>query len=407
MKGIFDGIRVFDFTTNIWGSFTSLLLAEAGAEVIKVEHSEGDPMRNNGYVKDGVSLTFHSLNLNKKSICVEFRQQEGADLVRKLICDSDLLIEDYMPGQMAKWNLSYNDCSELNPGLIYISVTGYGQHGPRSRCRPIDSNFIVESQMTATYPTVDIDEYPVIRGGDLSSYLGGLYGFCAATMAIYYRDNTGLGQHLDVNLLTATCTAAKQNMTLLTQANRRFDVNTEAKDRAGFAPMGVLRTKDGFIDFNASTDATYAALKKLMPYDEVLFDPKYEDPMIRAGALHLLLERIERWSVTLTSLELDHMLEKAKIPVGMITLHAGDLLSNEHLKATNRFMNVEVPDVGSLPFACFPINFSDFPEESYEYMPASELGADTRSLLKAAGFSETKIDDLQKNEVVFDISSDN
>jgi len=400
MIGIYKGINVLDFTTNIWGSFTSLLLAESGAEVVKIEPPEGDPMRGRGYRKNDVSLTFQSLNLNKKSICIDYRKPEGAELIKKLVPGYDIVIEDSMPGQMDRYGLSYDDCRELNPGLIYLSVTGYGQNGPNSRRHPVDANIIVEGLMAANYPKVEREIHPVVRGGDLASYVGGVYGLCAVAMAIYHRDCTGLGQYLDVNMLTGICSAALQMGTLLGQANHMFGVLAEENTTVGYSPVGVIRTRDGFIDFNASTEAGFAALKELMPYDEVLFDEKYNDPKARAVDFHLLMGRIEQWSMTLSSYEVDRLFEKAKIPVGMITMKASDLLANEHLQATDRFVNVDVPGVGSLPFTRYPINLSGFREEGFEYRAAPEKGADTRAVLMHEMYTEAEIELLQKDGII-------
>ena len=200
MPGILNGIRVLDMTRYIAGPYCGMLLADAGAEVIKVEKiNGGDDTRQLAPWKNGISLYFPAYNRNKKSVAVDFRSKEGIALIKKLVAESDVLIQNFRAGTMEKMGLGYDSLKEINPRLIMASVSGFGQSGPY-RDRPAFDNIIA-----AMASVCRVTEYGPFTGrGALNDYMAAMYAAMGILLALIERENIGKGQHLDVSMFASS-----------------------------------------------------------------------------------------------------------------------------------------------------------------------------------------------------------
>lgn len=265
MPGILNGIRVLDMTRYIAGPYCGMLLADAGAEVIKVEKiNGGDDTRQLAPWKNGISLYFPAYNRNKKSVAVDFRSKEGIALIKKLVAESDVLIQNFRAGTMEKMGLGYDSLKEINPRLIMASVSGFGQSGPY-RDRPAFDNIIA-----AMASVCRVTEYGPFTGrGALNDYMAAMYAAMGILLALIERENIGKGQHLDVSMFASSAMLRTINI-----AEVAAEVDPEYIDRDDCAPYGWAQAKDGWIAYHAGTDIMFNRLLTIC--DEPVFhEPKY------------------------------------------------------------------------------------------------------------------------------------
>lgn len=361
MQGILNGIRVLDMTRYIAGPYCGMLLADAGAEVIKVEKiTGGDDTRNLAPWKNGVSLYFPAYNRNKKSVSVDFRSKEGIELLKKLVAESDVLVQNFRAGTMEKMGLSYDTLKEINPRLIMASISGYGQTGPY-KDRPAFDNVIA-----AIASVCRVTEYGPFTGrGALNDYMAAMYATIGILMALMERNTTGRGQHVDVSMLSGSAMLRTINI-----AEVAAEVDPQYIDRDDCAPYGWARTKDGWIAYHAGTDSMFRRLLTIC--DEPVFhEGKYQDVTVRVSNEKLMKDTFEHWSMQYTSKEMEDLLNSVAIPVGIVNTPAM-LLKDPHLNAVKHIVPVPVKGVGDVPYFGFPIRMSEHPE--FEYRSAPELG---------------------------------
>lgn len=361
MSKILEGIRVLDLTRFIAGPYCGLLLADVGAEVIKVEKTDGgDVTRELGPWKNDVSLYFPTFNRNKKSVTVNFRSKEGVELVKKLVAKADVLVENFRAGTMDKMGLGYNVLKEINPKLIMVSVSGFGQTGPY-RDRPAFDNIIA-----ALACTCRVREDGVFTGrGAINDYMAAMYAAYGVLLALYERRQTGKGQLLDVSMFSSSAMVR-----MLSMAEAAADVDPEYLDRDDCAPYGYSRAKDGWIAYHAGTDTMFNRLLEVC--DEPVFhEAKYQNVVERVHDEQLMKDTFEHWAVQYTCDELDEILNKVDIPVGICNTPA-KLAHEPHLTAVKHVVKIPVKGVGDVPFFAFPIKMSEHPD--LEYRSSPDLG---------------------------------
>lgn len=361
MPGILNGIRVLDMTRYIAGPYCGMLLADAGAEVIKVEKiNGGDDTRQLAPWKNGISLYFPAYNRNKKSVAVDFRSKEGIALIKKLVAESDVLIQNFRAGTMEKMGLGYDSLKEINPRLIMASVSGFGQSGPY-RDRPAFDNIIA-----AMASVCRVTEYGPFTGrGALNDYMAAMYAAMGILLALIERENIGKGQHLDVSMFASSAMLRTINI-----AEVAAEVDPEYIDRDDCAPYGWAQAKDGWIAYHAGTDIMFNRLLTIC--DEPVFhEPKYQDVMERVRNERLMKETFQHWTLQHTCKELEEILLGVAIPVGIVNTPT-DLLHDKHLNQTNHIVQVTINGVGNVPYFGFPIKMSAHPD--FEYRSAPGLG---------------------------------
>ena len=361
MSGILEGVRVVDFTRYIAGPYCAALLADMGAEVIKIEKpGEGEATRTVGPWKDGVSLFYPPYNRNKKSITADTRTPEGIEIAKQLIAKSDVVIENFRVGTMEKMGLSYETLRQINPAIIMVSVTGFGQTGPLKDRLAFDGIISAMSGVTRLE-----DGHTERSKGPIHDYMAAIYAAYGTVLALYEKLKTGKGQYLDVSMLACSTM-------IRTTAIADAYLNGEEAAMAGddSAPYGYLKGTNGWINYHAGTNPMYQKLLCIVD-SPILHDPKYaNDIELRVQNTHLLQGEIQKWAEDKTCEEMEQIFVQAGIPCGIVFTPIR-LLNSEQLRANGYIIQQPVHGIpGGAPFMGFPFKLSNHPEILYKAAPA-------------------------------------
>ncbi len=334
------GLRVVEMGTLIAGPFCGRLLADFGADVIKVEPpGDGDPMRLWGQaVKEGSSLWWSAQSRNKKCVTINLRLKEGQELARKLIKEADILIENFRPGRMEQWGLGYEDLKKENDGLIMIRISGFGQTGPYRDKTGFGS--VGEAMGGLRYLTGYPDRAPTRVGIAIGDSLAAMFGTIGALMAVYNRDiNGGSGQYIDVALYEAV-------FALMESSLPEYDKLGMVRERTGsflpkVAPSNIYETKDGsYIVIGANNDNIFSRFVKVMGHPELAEDPRYSKHSARGERQAELDEMINGWTKEYDIKELNKMMDDAGVPAGPIYSIA-DIVEDQHYLARNMILKIQ------------------------------------------------------------------
>ncbi|MFH6786960.1 MULTISPECIES: CaiB/BaiF CoA transferase family protein [Methylobacterium] len=339
-------LRVLEMGQLLAGPFCGQLMADFGAEVIKIEQpGAGDPMREWGREKPhGQSLWWPVIARNKKSIEINAREAAGQDLIRRLVAQSDILIENFRPGTMEKWGLGYDALSAINPRLIMIRVSGYGQSGPYSQKAGYGA--IGEAMGGMRYVAGDPSNPPSRAGISIGDTLAATFACVGGLMALHARTRTGRGQIVDSAIYEAVL-AVMEN--LITE----YDKTGYIRERTGailpnIAPSNVYPTKSGvYVLIAANQDSVFKRLAAAMGRPDLATDPRYATHTERGRRQAELDALIAAWTVTLDREELGRRLDEAGVPRGDI-YRAPEMLEDAHFKARQTIVDVAHPLFGSL-----------------------------------------------------------
>ncbi|MCP4616022.1 MAG: CoA transferase [Bradyrhizobium sp.] len=287
LTGSFAGLRVLDFSTTIAGPHCTRMLADTGAEVIKIETSEGETMRTRPPVRNHCSTAFGQLNIGKNSVVLDLKSPEGVEAVRRLIASSDVLVENFRPGVMKRLKLDYDSVRALNPKLIYCSISGYGQTGPSAELPAyapvIHAASGYEMAHLAYQPGRSRPDYCGIYHADV---LTGVYAFGAIGAALYQRHATGKGQHIDVSMLESML-----SLTLNEMQWAQFEVKPTQR------PMfGPIETTDGYVMVAIASEKTFQSLMQVIGHPEWVSDVRFAKYADRRENWAALMEGVEAWS---------------------------------------------------------------------------------------------------------------
>ncbi|GAA3805187.1 CoA transferase [Nocardioides panacisoli] len=378
MGGPLNGVRVLELGSFIAGPFAGQLLADYGAEVIKVETpGRGDAMRTWGHTHDGESLWWPTIARGKRSVALDLHAAEGRAVLRELADEVDVVLENFRPGLLERWGLDHATLSATNPGLVMVHVSGYGQTGPRSG----DAGFgsIGEAMGGIRHTTGDPDRAPARAGVSLGDSLAGLFAVVGTLAALHDRSRTGKGQEVDVAIYEAV--AALMESTLADHALAGVTRGRSGSVLPGVAPSNVYPTADGAgVILAANADAVFARLAKAMGRPELADDPRYADHQARGRNAAELDATIGEWTSARTAPELLEELAGAGVPAGQIYT-AAEMLEDEHYRARDMVLHLtnaaglDVPSIGLVPK--FSRSRPDVPR------PGPRLGADTRLLADA------------------------
>ncbi len=341
------GIRVLDLGTLLAGPFGATLLGDFGAEVIKVEQpGRGDTLR--GTPRDGKAarpLRWLVDARNKKSVTLNLRVQEGQALLRELVTHVDVVVENFTPGTLERWNLGWDHLAAANPGLIMVRVSGYGQTGPYANRPGYDR--IALGFSGYMYPTGFPDRYPVRPAFPTADYNTATFGAFAAMLALYERDaNGGQGQMIDLALY-------EPPFRITSDLLANFVRNGENRERIGnrnpdFAPAGTFETKDGrYVQIAAGGDKVWERLAQAMDRAELAEDPRYATSRERIQRADELEALLAEWIQARDFAEVESKLVAANVPVGGI-YRAEDIAEDPHFMARETFIHVEDPEAGSV-----------------------------------------------------------
>ncbi|AWM06306.1 CaiB/BaiF CoA transferase family protein [Bradyrhizobium symbiodeficiens] len=288
----FAGLRVLDFSTTIAGPHCARMLADMGAEVIKIESDGGETMRTRPPLRKGCSTAFGQLNVGKKSVVLDLKSEDGKEAVRRLAATADILVENFRPGVMRRLRLDYDSMRQLNPRLIYCSISGYGQTGPSAELPAyapvIHAASGYDMAHLAYQPGRSRPDYCGIYHADV---LTGTYGFGAIASALYQRSVTGLGQHIDVSMLESML-----SLTLTELQGAQFAVKPPPR------PMfGPTETASGYVMITVASEKTFQALMQVIGRPEWISDPRFAAYAARRDNWAEVMDGVETWSRQLTT----------------------------------------------------------------------------------------------------------
>lgn len=363
------GLKVVELARILAGPWAGQTLADLGAEVIKVESPAGDDTRAWGppFIERGEDRTaayFHSCNRGKASVAVDFRTEEGQARVRELVAEADILIENFKVGGLAKYGLDYASLSKLNPGLIYCSITGFGQDGPYAHRAGYD--YIIQGMSGFMSITGDPDGQPQRAGVAVTDLFTGLYSVAGILAALHQRERTGRGQHIDMALLDcAVAATANQAMNYLATGT---PPGRTGNYHPNLAPYQVFDCADGYIIIATGNDAQYQRLCRVLGCDDLAEAPDYLRNADRVANREALIAALTARTVTFSKADLLAACEAEGIPAGPIN-DLSEVFEDPQVKA--RGMRVELDGV---PGVRGPFRFSD--AELALDRPSPKLGED-------------------------------
>jgi formyl-CoA transferase/succinyl-CoA--D-citramalate CoA-transferase len=396
MTGPLAGTRVLEMGSLIAGPFAGQLLGDYGAEVIKIEPvEEGDPMRRWGKTVDGRSLWWPAIARNKRSVALNLRDAEGQQLVRSLAARCDIVIENFRPGTLGKWGLDYAALSAVNPAIILVHVSGFGQTGPRSSEAGFGS--IGEAVGGIRFTTGDPDHLPSRTGISLGDSLAALFAVIGALAAFTARQASGRGQEVDVAIYEAVAALMESTMV-------DYECGGVLRTRAGsilpgVAPSNAYTCADGAdIVIAANADAVFRRLSQAMGQGDLARDPRFADHARRGENAAELDARIQDWCQGLESADLLKILAANGVPAGKIYT-APDMISDVHYLARDMVLRPDGPNGPLGPMAGIVPKFAGTPARLRSTGP--ELGQDTRAVLRdLAGLNDRQIAGLLRRGLI-------
>jgi formyl-CoA transferase len=391
-----EGIKVIELGTLIAGPFCARMLAEFGAEVIKIEAPGiGDPLRKWRKLYQGTSLWWYAQGRNKKSVTLNLREPEAQEIVRRLVKDADVVIENFRPGAMEKWGLGWEALCAVNPQLVMVRLSGFGQTGPY-RDRP-GFGAIGESMGGMRYVTGYPDRPPVRVGVSIGDSIAALHGVIGALMALHHRNvNGGRGQYVDVALYEAV-------FNMMESVLPEYDMFGMVRERSGASLPGIVPsntyvTRDAkYVVIGANADSIFKRMMLAIGRADLANDPALAHNDGRVARTEEIEQVIGDW---VAAHDLDHVLEvleKAEVPSGKI-YSAADIAADAHYQAREMIRQYTLRDGKPLKLPGIVPKLSETPGETRWIGP--ELGEHTEEVLSALGYDAQRQADLKRRGII-------
>jgi formyl-CoA transferase len=396
-KGALSDLRLIEMGTLLAGPFCGQLMGDFGAEVIKVEPpGQGDPMREWGREKaHGQSLWWPVVARNKKSVTLNLREAEGQAIARELIAKSDFLLENFRPGTLEKWHLSYAELQKINPRLIMIRVSGFGQTGPYAKRAGFGA--IGEAMGGLRYVCGDPSTPPSRMGISIGDSLAATFACVGALSALHHRERTGQGQVVDSAIYEAVLNMMESLIT-------EYDKAGYIRERTGailpnVAPSNVYPTRDGkFILIAANQDTVFGRLTEAMGRTELAQDPRYATHTARGANQQELDDLIAKWTVTIDAASLEQLMAEHGIPSGKI-YRAPEMLEDEHFRAREAIIRTLHPTFGELRMQNVAPKLSLTPGSVAHAAPT--LGQHNQEIYKGLlGYTDRRMEELRSAGII-------
>ncbi len=390
-------IKVLDLSRVLAMPYCSMMLGDLGAEIIRVERpGVGDETRHWGPPWAGeLSAYYLCTNRNKKCITIDLKKKEGQEIIRRLAQRSDIFLENFLPGNLAEMNLGYEDIKALNPKIIYASVTGYGQNGPYRDFPGFD--FIIQAQGGLMSVIGDSDGPPMKVGVAIVDITAGLFACSAILAALHYREQAGIGQHIDIALLDA------QVAWLANQASN-YLISGKVPRRMGNAhpnivPYETFQARDGiYIALGVGNDNQWRKFCKLAKLEHLMDDPQYVSNPKRVENRKELVSILQKIFLQKDSGEWINLLTEAEIPSGPINT-IDRVFADPQVLARQMLVGMEHAAVGPIKLVGSPMKLSETPVQ-YR-IPPPLLGEHTEEILREVlGYDKTKVARLKKEKVI-------
>ena len=394
MAGTLEGLKVIDLTRVLAGPFCTMMLADMGAEVIKIERpGTGDDSRAFGPYQEGESAYFMSINRGKKSITLDLKSAEGKDIFLKLVKDADILVENFKPGVMEKLGFSYEKLSQINPKLIYAASSGFGQTGPYSKRPAYD--LIIQGMgglMSITGPGAG---QPTKVGSSVADIFAGVFSTIGILGALNKRHHTGRGQMVDVAMLDCMVSILENAVARYTTTGT--DPVPIGNTHPSIAPFTSVTTSDGFINIACGNDTLWQRLCEIIELPELFESEEYKTNAQRSENMPDILPKLNEAMAKQPSKYWLEKLEEGKVPAGPIN-SISQVLSDPQVIARNMLVDLVHPVAGNTQVPGTPIKFSETPSEITKAAPV--LGAHSNDILTDLGYSEKEISRLKEKGVL-------
>ena len=394
-----DGVKVIDLTHMLAGPYAGMVIADLGAEVVKVEPLDTGEMTR-GLLKNDPDYSFKdfgayflTLNRNKKSVSIDLKTNEGLNVFYDLVKSADVVLNNFSAGVVSKLKIDFEQLSKINPKIITCSISGFGETGPHSK-RPAYDQIVqaYSGGMSITGPDINSPTRAGIPIGDLGS---GLYSVIGILSALYSRERTNQGQHVDISLLDVQISLLTYMATMHTLSG----INPEPIGNAHFVhvPYNSFTTKDGFVVIAVITDAFWHSLKSVVNV-ESLNDSKFNLSVDRLKNQEFIESELNKILSTQESKFWIEKLNEAKVPCAPINKFS-EALSDEQVIHRNMMVEVSHPDGGSVKMPGNPVKMSYTNEESFS--PPPHLGTHTREILQQwSGYGEIQINNLIDEKII-------
>lgn len=384
-----DGVRVLDFTQYLAGPSCTRMLVELGAEVIKIELTpDGDPTRALQPQRHGMSGIFMQQNRGKRSVCLDLHQPAAIDAIKRLIPSIDIVVENSTPGVMARRGLGYADLAAINPRLIMASVSGFGQSGSYSHRSCFD--FIAQGMAGLMHMTGDPEGPPMFVGIGVGDTNAGVHAFAGIGYALYQRDRTGRGTHLDVSMVDALF-HMQENAVVATSLSDTYVAKRQGRNYQAASPAGTFRAPQGWIVVLCMPNQI-GGLWKALDRADLATDPRFATFEGRLANRSELTEIVENWMASFTTdAEVLAVLETHRVPSGPV-LSPADALAHPWFIEQGIVREVTDSEGGTFSAPGFPLRFDGRRPQAKLTPPT--LGQDTRAVLASVGFNDEEIDAL-------------
>jgi formyl-CoA transferase len=394
---LLEGIRVVDLTRILAGPFCTMMLGDLGADVIKIERPEaGDDTRQWGppFTEGGESAYFVSVNRNKRSLTLNLKSAEGQQLLKKLIQQSDVLVENFKTGTLAGWGLDYDTLQALRPGLIYCTITGYGYTGPY-KARP-GYDFMVQAMGGFMSVTGPVDGEPTRAGVAIADITTGILASNAILAALFARQRTGAGQRIDMSLLDS-------QVAMMSYVASNYLVSGEPPQRYGNAhpnivPYESFKAGDGYFAFATGNDNQWRNFCQAVGHPEWAEDERFATNAARLENRRTLVAMLNDLFGTRDAAEWMALCQEIGIPTAPIN-NLDQVFADPQVQARNMRVDVEHPAAGTLPLVASPLKITTAPPQVRT--PPPLLGQHTDEILETLlGFDEATVNDLRMENVI-------
>ena len=391
-----SGVKVLDLSRVLAGPYCTQILGDLGADILKIERPKvGDDTRSWGPPFVGNTSTyFMSINRNKKSVCIDLKSSNGKEIIKQLAKQSDVLVENYLPGKLDEFGLGYEDLKIINPQLIYCSITGYGITGPYAT-RP-GYDVIASSVGGLIHVTGPEDGAPCKTGVALTDLATGLYAHGAIMAALFQRQKTGVGQRISANLLSTQVSCLVNlgaNYLMAGQEAKRWGTAHES-----IVPYQAFATSDGYLTVGGGNDRQFRELCHRIGCTQLSSDPKYLTNALRVKHRRELIDQLAEIMSTKSNAEWINIFNGANFPYGPIN-SLSQVFTDPQVKHNRLVQEIDHPTAGTVKLVGPPVEFSG--SGNRIRLPPPELGEHTESVLRdRLGYSLTYIQELRNSGVI-------
>jgi crotonobetainyl-CoA:carnitine CoA-transferase CaiB-like acyl-CoA transferase len=396
-KHVLDGYKVLDFTQVLAGATITRLMAEMGAEIIKVEIAPtGDFSRALPFLKDGRSAYFIQQNRGKKSLCLDVKHEKAKEILRTLVKQVDVVVENFSPGTISRMGFGYDTIKELNPRAVMCSISSFGQSGPLAHLPGYD--YIAQAYAGVTHMIGEPDgppSFPMLGLGDVST---GVHALAAINGALLYRERTGKGQYLDISLLDSYFHCHELNVQLYSGSKGAINPKRSGHHHYAVCPAGLFKGRDGYL-FVLGLEHQWALICRAMSKPELIDDPRFATNVKRVENQAAVIEIIEGWIRSQPSDdEALRTLQAGHVPTAPV-LTIEQAVNHPHLQERHTVRRISDRTLGEIDIPGMPLKFSEFPDELP--LQAPFLGEHNEEILRTyLSYTSAEVQQLESDGVL-------